>query len=72
MAFRTPTPLKSTDLQFGHCVENIWFQSLVPTRQFLPHCQCRVFGCLGMTAMRRGDYLHCYGPGPDGWLPGQP
>ena len=25
MAFRTPTPLKSTDLQFGHCLENIAF-----------------------------------------------
>jgi hypothetical protein len=36
MAFRTPTPLKSTDLQFGHCVENIAFVA-----SFLPVSFCR-------------------------------
>jgi hypothetical protein len=72
MAFRTPTPLNSTDLQFGHCVENIVFHSLVPTRQFSPHCQYRESCYLGMPAWTCLHWRRWHGPGPDGWLLARP
>jgi hypothetical protein len=49
MAFRTPTPLKSTDLQLGHCVENMAF-FLIPNHRFSPRFQCRGFDYFELTA----------------------
>jgi hypothetical protein len=38
MAFRAPTPLKSTDLQFGQRVENTAYCNLI-SKHALPKCK---------------------------------
>jgi hypothetical protein len=50
MPFRTPTPLKSTDLQCGQCAENIFFTSIFSRRQSWPRCLLRWRAYSGGTA----------------------
>lgn len=67
MPLRTPTPLKSTDLQCGHRVESKAF-FLIPSHRFSRRFPCRGPGRYpGTTASIFRHWHRCRGSGPAGW-----
>jgi hypothetical protein len=66
MALRTPTPRKSTDLQYGHFEENIGYTNLlfvISKRRSLLH-YLSVCDCCGTTALRLLRLVNCHAMQP--------